>query len=76
MTLVADDKSRLRMGDLAKPRQVFELEQTGPDEFRLMRLPGAAEPRLTLKELYAPVRGAGFKPGRARRETVRAIALA
>ena len=76
MTLIADDKSRLRLGDLIKPRQVFEVEQLGPDEFRLVRLHPATGPRLTLAELYAPVRGAGFKPGRARRETVRAIALA
>jgi hypothetical protein len=49
MTLVADDKSRLRMGDLAKPRQVFELEQLGPDEFRLMRLPARRPRRAELR---------------------------
>ena len=76
MTLIADAKRRLTLGTLVRPGQVFDLEETGPGEFQLRRLERAGGPRLSLAELYAPVTGAGFRPGRLRREAARSITLA
>ena len=75
MTLIADAKRRLSLGSRIRPGQVFDLEETGPGEFHLRRLDRVGGARMSLAELYAPVAGAGFRPGKLRREAARTITL-
>ena len=58
-----------------QPGQAVEVEELPEGELRLVRLKKESHPRVSLADLYAPVKGAGFAPGRVKSEAVASIDL-
>jgi hypothetical protein len=76
MILIADAKARLMLSRFVQPGQAVEVEELPEGELRLVRLKKESHPRVSLADLYAPVQGAGFAPGRVKSETVAASGAA